>query len=397
MRVLHFALSFSPLPETFVYDLVTELEDQGVDNHVATFDRVNEEDRPFSKVHDVDRPNRWSPRRLFYRALVPFGVGEARTSDWPQTRERLASVVKKVQPDVIHAQFGPAGVLMGPVAESAGIPLVVSFHGYDVSILAQEEFWVRQYSDLFGHISVAHTVSSHISERVERLGGDPDRIRVVHNGIKVREFQDGADTVQTASDTGSVIRCLHVGRLVEKKAPLHLIQAFTEARERLGDTYELRLTIAGDGPLRSDAEREATRLDVEDSVHFVGEIPHSRVPKLMAQSTIYTMHCMTASDGDQEGMGVTFAEASAVGLPIVTTRHNGIPDVVLDGETGFLVPEGDTKAMSKKICALAKNEGMRREMGSEGRKHIEENFNLSDQVAKMRTLYKEIAQNESTT
>lgn len=387
MRVLHYAQSFSLVSETFIYDLVKELERQDVENHVVTHERENAEERPFPRVHVVDHPGRWHPRRVYNRILAAFGMGKARTSKWPQIRDRLQRAIQQIEPDVIHAQFGPAGVLIGPVAAAVNTPLVVSFHGYDVSILAQEDFWIEKYQALFKQADVLHTVSSHIAERVEQLGGPASRIHVVHNGIRLQRFQ-----LQTKHDTNQInspIQCLHVGRLVEKKAPVHLIRAFKHAQKQLKDA-SLELVIAGDGPLRTDAEQEASRLGIRNSVSFEGWVPHDAVPQLMEESDIYTMHCVTASDGDQEGMGVTFAEASAMNLPIVTTRHNGIPDVVVDGETGYLVPEKDVVAMGDMISKLSKSKRLRRRMGKKGRNYIKNNFDLVDQTEKLKGVYKNI-------
>lgn len=389
MRVLHFAESFSLVSETFIYNQVTELEQQGVDNHVLTLHRVNPEVRPFPKVYVVDRPSRWHPRRLWHRLQVQGKKRASPISFWPQVRDRLEQVVREVQPEIVHAQFGPAGVLVGPVAKKNGVPLVVSFHGYDVSILAQKEFWTRRYKDMFSQVDAIHAVSSDIADKVEKLGGSPDSIRVVHNGIDVNKFWNQVPDIE--SDPNGSIRCLHVGRLVEKKAPIHLLRAFREARSQIEYPSDLELVIAGDGPLRCEAEKEASRLSVADAVSFKGQVPHHAVPRLMRSSDIYTMHCMTASNGDQEGMGVTFAEASAMGLPIVTTRHNGIPEVVVDGITGYLVPEGDVEEMGKKITELARKKKLRRRFGENGQRYIEENFELEKQTEKIRKLYAELA------
>jgi glycosyltransferase involved in cell wall biosynthesis len=177
---------------------------------------------------------------------------------------------------------------------------------------------------------------------------------------------------------------------VEKKSPLHLIRAFKEARDRIVNPGILELVIAGGGPLRSDAEEEADRFGISDAVSFEGQVSHQVVPRLMGSSDIYAMHCMTASNGDQEGMGVTFAEASAMGLPIVATRHNGIPEVVIDGKTGYLVPEGDVARMGEKIAELANDKDLRRRLGKNGQRHVEENFDLKKQTEKVRGLYDEL-------
>jgi len=388
MRVLHFAESFSPISETFVYDYVTELERQDVENHVVTYRRVNEESRPFPKVHVVDRPHRWHPRRLWHRALVPFGVGEPRTTDWPQTRERLADAVDRVAPDVIHAHFGPAGVLMAPVADEAGVPLALTMYGYDVSRLTQESFWREMYPTAFEKASLLVGISTHICSRIQDLGGTSEKIFRWHLGIDLSQFEyEPAD----ASFDGQIVQCLHVGRLVEKKAPIDLARAFKHALDLLDNGVGLTLKVAGDGPLRTDLEHEVRDLNIEDHVSILGSVPHSQVSQLFAEANLYTQHCKTATDGDQEGQGVSFVEASASGLPVIATRHNGLSDVIIDGETGYLVEEGDAEAMGERIAALARNPNQWPKMGRAGRKHMEENFDLQDQVASMKETLSHLA------
>jgi hypothetical protein len=121
MRVLHFCSRFSPRSESFLYDFVQELGRQGTEVHVATRNRVNAEERPFPEVTTIDEPNRWHPRRLWHRLRVGLTPGEQSfASTWPQLRDRLAGAVGRVEPDVLHAHFGPAGILAGPVARRAG-------------------------------------------------------------------------------------------------------------------------------------------------------------------------------------------------------------------------------------------------------------------------------------
>lgn len=142
--------------------------------------------------------------------------------------------------------------------------------------------------------------------------------------------------------------------------------------------------------MREATEAEINTQRLKEDVDLIGQIPHDSVPELMHESDIYTQHCLTASDGDKEGMGITFAEASAIGLPVVATRHNGIPDVVKHGETGFLVPERDVDEMADRITELARDPQLRNQFGEAGRRHIMQNFRLDQQVAKMKQLYQSI-------
>jgi colanic acid/amylovoran biosynthesis glycosyltransferase len=219
------------------------------------------------------------------------------------------------------------------------------------------------------------------------LGGDVKKIEKWHLGIDLSQFKYQPPD---QSFDGTTVHCLHVGRLVEKKAPVHLVRAINYAKNDLSKKYNLQLKIAGDGPLREDTKREIRDLDLGNSVHLLGAVSHEDVYDLLRKANIYTQHCKTASDGDQEGQGVSFVEASASGLPIVSTRHNGLPDVVLHGETGILVEEGDSKGMGEQIAYLARRPSKWNELGAAGREHVKNNFNLKDQAEKMIHKYKKI-------
>ena len=395
MRVLHVAESFSQTSETFIYDLVTELEEKGIENHVLTTKRVSESERPFPRVSVVPFPTEYDPERLLYLAGEKLGLYDRGDSFRKALRWRFASVVCRASPDVIHAHFGPMGVLMKPVTRELEIPLVVSFLGFDFSVLLTSDFWIQKYRGLAKRDVHAHVISNHLGEKARRIGFPARRVHVVHYGIRPDTFAPNSEKQEnrgTGENAPDAIRCLHVGRLVEKKGPVHLIRAFRNACDQVGEKVSLRLTIAGDGPLRGRVEEEVETRGIGNHVELLGAVPHEQVADLMHESDIYTQHCVTAPNGDEEGMGVTFAEASAAGLPVVATRHNGIPDVVKHEETGFLVAEGDENAMGHRIGQLATDPELRRQLGENGRRHVEQNFRLDRQVEKMIRLYELIRQ-----
>ena len=239
---------------------------------------------------------------------------------------------------------------MMPVAARCGVPLVTHFRGYDISKILPSAFWETEYDRLF---KIAHTligISNHVCEKLFRLGAAPEKVEMLHTGVQLDDFPYDPPA---ARYDGGTVRCLHVGRLVEKKSPLKLVRSFADAIDRVDGRVALELTIAGDGPLREPLERLIEELSLSDCVRCLGATPRPDVMRLMRASHVHVKHCETASDGDQEGQGVTFIEASAIGLPVVTTRHNGIPDAVLDGVTGYLVEEGDVQAMGERIAYLA--------------------------------------------
>ncbi len=278
--------------------------------------------------------------------------------------------------------------MLHPVARSLDIPLVAHFHnGGTVSSLVPDSYWEDQYDALFDSASALIGVSTHICDKLRQLGAPDEKIRLLHGGIRLSKFD--YDPPGPRFD-GETVQCLHVGRLVEKKAPLDLLRAFHVARQHVGDDVDLHLTIAGDGPMREDVEALIAELELSAQVQCLGNVPHDRVVDLMRKSHLYTQHCKTASDGDEEGQGITFVEASATGLPIITTRHNGIPDVVKDGETGFLVSEGDVEDMGEKIGYLALHPEKWPSFSETGRSRVEEHFDLTKQTRKLISIYEDI-------
>jgi len=378
MRVLHFVETFSPLSETFIYDYVTELERQGVDNHVATFHRANPEERPFSDVHVVDRPHRWHPRRLWYRALVPFGVGEARTSDWPQTRDRLAVVARRVEPDVLHAHFGPAGVLVSEVARRLNIPLITTFYGYDISSLPNEAFWRDQYVSLCAQADAITVLSEEMKDAAVWLGCPPDKLHIVHLSRDLSQFN-------YRPPSSPVENILFVGRLVAKKAPLDAIRAVERANEQGAN---LRLDLIGGGDLKQEIEDCIQANGLEAAVTLHGRLPNAEVARRMQAADAFLLPSKTAPNGDREGTPTVLVEAQATGLPCVTTRHAGIPEMIPEAHHDLLAPEGDVQALAAALGALAgRSVNELEQMAERGRQKMEQDFSLSGEVEKLSKLY----------
>ena len=382
MRVLHFAESFSPTSETFIYDYVTELERQGVNNHVVTFRRLNEEDRPFSKVHVVDRPGRWHPRRLWHRSLVPFGVGKARTSDWPLVRDRLSAVARKVEPDVIHAHFGPAAVLIADVATRLDISLITTFYGYDISSLPFEDFWRRHYAKLWSATDAVTVLSEEMQSKAIKLGCTRDKLNVVHLSRDLSQFE-------YRPPSPPVRNVLFVGRLVAKKAPLDAVQAVERANVKGAN---LHLDLIGDGELRADIEQYICDNNLAKFITVHGRLPNRDVQQWMRDADVFLLPSKTAPNGDREGTPTVLVEAQAVGLPCVSTYHAGIPEMLPEENRELLTDEGDIEGQASQLCKLQTlNASVFKKIAMRGRNMVEEKFSLTREVRALAELYDNIS------
>jgi len=378
MRVLHFAKTFSPLSETFIYDYVTELERQGVDNHVFALDRKNEESRPFSKVKIVERPGRWNPRRLWHRLLVATGTGDPRTAEWPQLRERLEAVVHNVQPDVIHAHFGPAGVLIGSVAKTNGIPLVVSFHGFDAFKLPTEPFWKKKYSGLFGRADCITVVSNLMAQHLTEVDAPSDKVTVIRVGKHMEEYP-------YRPPTSPVRNWISVGRLEEKKGFEDCIDAF---RHLVGEYPASTLDIIGDGSRYDALQERIASTGLAENVRLLGRRPHSEVKRKLDSVDAFVLCSREADDGNREGVPTVLMEAQAIGLPVVSTTHSGIPEVIPGENQTLLAPEGDVGEIANRMSQLARESVDRlQDLSQQGREKIEQDFNLSNEVGKLKKMY----------
>jgi colanic acid/amylovoran biosynthesis glycosyltransferase len=236
--------------------------------------------------------------------------------------------------------------------------------------------WPPLYRRLFRSADSLCTTSHYLADRLAALGAPTAKQTVIHVGIDTSAFSYANPAERF---DGRVVRLLHVGRLTAKKSPLKLIRAVCEA-QRLCSDRRLELTIAGDGELAEQSRALARELRVTDQIRFEGRVGRDRVRALLATHHLYTQYCETTPSGETEGLGVSFIEASASGLPIAGTRHNGIPEVVLDGVTGLLSDEGDVAGMARNIAALAMDAAAWQRLGRAGRRHVEATFALERQA-----------------
>lgn len=141
--------------------------------------------------------------------------------------------------------------------------------------------------------------------------------------------------------------------------------------------------MIGDGPLRSICEQMARALGLHETVNFLGSRPHDVVGEEMRTARAFVQHSIHASDGDCEGTPVAILEAQASGLPVIATRHAGIPGVVLEGRTGFLVDEGDVNGMAERMRQMAEDGPLATRLGNAGRSRVLESFTMERSIDRL--------------
>ena len=380
MRVVHLCKAFSKRSETFIYDYVTELERQGLDNYVLANRRVNAEERPFRKVTVVPWPSVWNPRRVGQRLLEVLqvdGGGASWRARWPGAAEAAETQA----PDALHAHFGRLGVKAVPIAQQLGCPLVVTFYGYDISQLPRQARWRAAYRTIWQHAGAVVVLSEEMKAQAVRLGAPADRVRVIH-------LARDLDAFAYRAPKPPVTHWISVGRLTEKKGHLDAIRAVERVRRQGTD---IRLQIIGEGPQRQALERSIRQHGLESVVELLGTRPNAEVAARLRASDAFLLCSKTASSGDREGTPTVLIEAQAVGLPCVSTRHAGIPEMIPAANHRFLAPEGDVDAIAACIRTVqaCSAEELRR-CAAAGRAQIEAAFSLTEEARKLHALYERV-------
>lgn len=302
---------------------------------------------------------------------------QLRGLSWDERAKHIVAIEQFLQyhqVQAVLAEYGLTGVEMMEVCQHLHIPLIVHFHGYDASHrdILTGPYGIR-YPELFASAQAIIAVSHAMKTQLIRLGAPADKVHYNPYGVDMSLFAAAAP-----AENPPVFSA--VGRFVNKKAPYLTLMAFSEVVKQVP---EARLIMVGDGELLEPCQRLARVLGIVDAVDFRGICSHVEVAALMRTSRAFVQHSVQAFNGDSEGTPVAVLEASASGLPVVSTRHAGIPDVVIEGETGILVDEGDVDSMVEAMVLLAKDPQMASRMGKAGRHRVEEHFSMEKSISNL--------------
>ena len=288
--------------------------------------------------------------------------------------------------EVVLAEYGLTGALIRESCELANVPMVIHFHGFDAHVKSVTDEYATLYSKAFTYASKIIAVSKPMQVRLIELGAAPEKIVLLPYGVDTSLF-----TENKPSENPLIF--LAVARFAEKKSPLSTLSAFAKVLEQFPDA---RLKMAGIGPLWAEAKTRAELLGISSKVEFLGVQSPVQVAELMRTARVFVQHSVIAQGGDSEGTPNSILEASASCLPVVSTYHAGIPEAVIHQSTGLLVKEHDIDGMARYMCRLAADPVLCDQMGSAGRRHIEENYHLQTQIGKLAAILNEVAKKHTS-
>lgn len=302
----------------------------------------------------------------------------------------FVKAIQQLQPALIHAQFGLSGALMLPILRTIRVPLIVHYRGADATVqdaaarYTSLNHWIyfRRREALKQKTHLFLTVSDFIRQKLIDQGFPPEKVKTFYQGVNVDQFRP-----DSAIPREPIV--LFVGRLTEKKGCEYLIRAIAPVQAQMP---EVKLVIIGEGPLKPALETLAAQQLKQ--YEFLGTQPPDRVKAWMNRAKVMATPSITAAQGDSEGLPNVVLEAQAMGLPVVSTVHAGIPEAVIDGETGFLAPERKIEPLTQGCLQLLQTEDLWQRLSTRGRSHVETHFNRKIQTQLLEQIYTTILQGE---
>lgn len=293
-------------------------------------------------------------------------------SDWSLSFKNKAyakqanKIIDDFKPDIIHCHFAYEALMLLDNIKETNIPIIIHFHGYGASQCIKRKSYVQKMKNIIAQKNVFPIyVSDFMKQNLENVGIMMDRGIKLYYGINLNHFNP-EDKQENQPFT-----FLQVSSLVEKKGIDYTIKAFgIFMKDKNKEDYQLILTGEDDKklPILKNLVKE---LNIEECVIFYGNANREEVKQLMNNANVFVHHSITAKNGDQEGIPNAIMEAMAMKLPVLSTIHAGIPELVKDGVNGYLVKERDVTHYAERM-----NDVLTWKKKDENRAVIEDRFNM---------------------
>jgi colanic acid/amylovoran biosynthesis glycosyltransferase len=378
--VAHFVFPYLPATCSWIHGQLTSLRKfRAV---VITDSVVNAQAFPFSPVLAYESLGVVGRSLLGLRYRRLHGVREAFFEEG----------LRRMDAKLVHCHFGPCGAELAALRARVGIPLVTTFYGADLSQVANDPHWAALYQELFSAGDLFLAEGPAMVRALIQLGCPAQKVKLQRLGVDLATIPFR----ERRKDSGADVRVLIAGTFREKKGIPDALRAVSEVAKRQGG---IRATLIGDGAGKSGDDEEKRRIleilsGLGAIVTWRGFVSHPEFRSALYSHDLFLSPSRTARDGDTEGGApVSIIEAQAAGMPVIATTHADIPDIVLDGRSGLLSPEGDVGRLAEHLGRLAGRSDLWPAMGNAGREHVEGHHDLRKQGARLEEHYDSLVGN----
>ena len=381
LRILVFTKVFGTPTLTFIYDEIKMLSER----HEVRLVCLRQDDPvgfPFGEISVIPVSESIILTKLRYR----LAKWNCRLGHYNRRFSRdLGALIDEFQPDLVHCHFGPDALFFWENLRGRFLPMSIVFHGYDASKLLQTSIiYQKELQRLAKDRRVAAIfVSDFLQKNANHNGIRFHQEEVIYLGCNTRKFERR----NYAKSDPPIF--LQISSFREKKGHRYTLEAFARFRKNQPET-KVQLVLAGDGPLRSEMIQLAVALGIAEQVHFPGWVSHEGAKEWMEKASVFVHHSITDREGDTEGLPTVLKEAMAMELPVLSTVHSGIPELVKDGRDGYLVPEKDVEAYAESMMRIANWTYL-----SASRKIIDEQFSQTRHFDRLDAFFRSMVNNQS--
>lgn len=388
INIAVFTINWLGVSETFIYRQLKALDDNGFNAFILTTNLIESffSKKDNNRIVYWKKPNRINRKWSTFKQVI--GLGKNSYAATNSQNNFWSNKLKLNKAKLIHAHYGPGGLMILNVAQKLNIPLITTFHGYDASTLLRKKVYLNNLKLLFKY-SYVITVSNFMRKRLISLGAPEDRIITHYIGTDLNKFQFQKHiSIDNKAKNNQPLVFLQVSNFVQKKGHEYTIKAFNLFLEEYPNS---KLILAGDGPRKIECEALVESIKIEDKVKFLGAINPDEVTQWMSKSDVFLHHSVTDENGGEEGIPTVIMEAMASGIPVVSSFHAGIPELIKNNESGFLIKEKDVLGYSKLLIKLLKtNTDIITEKAAS---QVAEKFDIHKQNQLLITIYENIINN----
>ncbi|MCQ1536898.1 colanic acid biosynthesis glycosyltransferase WcaL [Methanosarcina sp. KYL-1] len=391
MKVAYFLDTFPKISESFILNEITEQLNGGTDVLIFSMNTPHEEIF-HDEVENFDilkRTYYFDIRNVFTLNIVQFLYFLSRSIFYeihdlrlPKSSLKIAyfaTIIEKEDVKQIHSHFANFGIYTKELSCLLKIPFTLTTHAQDIYF--KPDF--KKLRSIMDDAAAVVTISDYNKKYLEETIRLKNNVEVIRCGINPAKFDPGKG--QKGND--STINILTVSRLVEKKGIEYLVKAIPSVIEKFPGC---KFTIIGSGYLHDSLNQLAMDQNVKAYIQFKGDVSDSELKENYHKADIFVLPCIVAENGDRDGIPVAMMEAMAMEIPVISTDASGIPELVIDGISGILVPQKNETEISRAIIKLCENKDLRNNMGKAGKHIIIEKYNLENEAKKLENLFQSV-------
>lgn len=364
----HYISTYLPITEVWIYNLLKRFSKW--QPMMLTRRTKNFEEFTIDKIINLSNLNKFEYifNFIFFklRGFFPIFLSKCRQSD-----------VK-----ILHVHFGYHGIKSIQLKRHLKVPMICSFYGNDVYKKNKKNNYLKNLKQLFEKVDKVLVLGPYMRNTLIDMGCPENKIKIHHLGVDVEKIKFKIRNFKKIE----TLRFLITSSFIEKKGIDIALKALKIVKEKT----DFRLDIIGDGPLRANLIQLVNDLGLKDQVVFHGYQNYTYFIDLAYYCHIFLQASKTALNGDKEGTPMALVDAMATGLPIISTFHSDIPEIVEVGKNGYLAEENNVMDFAENIYKLLNDINNLDNYSENARKYVEKNFNSSIEIKKLESLYTEL-------